>query len=101
MDQPIVPEFIALILDVLRAAGAARSQGIFRLAADRDNVKFIQSQIQHANYDVLYATLDRPKPLTGPVESSFKVRDPNEAADLLKVTASAKNCCCWLRERRD
>ena len=41
--------------------------------------------MSNGEYDLFYATLDRPMPLKGPVESSFKIRDPNEAADLLKV----------------
>ena len=84
-----VPLIVKLLARCIIAMGGVNRQGIFRLAADADSVSYFRSEIEEGDYGVLYRTIEHYTGDPDPMHEDYEaLRDPSEAADLLKY---------WLR----
>jgi len=72
-EDPDVPLFVQLLTKAVLQLGGEKTEGIFRRAGDSSSLSYYHKKVGQCNYDVLIR-----------VGAKGCVRDPIEAADLLK-----------------
>lgn len=97
VKRPLVPVVVRLLTEVIKTHGGMETEGLFRLAADQDDVEFFKDKIAHGDYSCLR---DPPPPEDpdGPAAAAAAAAAAGGAAKLTDVHVAANLLKIFLRE---